>query len=136
MKEKLMAALERSRNYTLQVAEAMPEKNYDFKPAPTVWNYEELMNHIPYCMKWMEENYLHGLQTDWNPPATLHHKKAIADYINTAYDSLKNSMDSVKDMNDDKVAAFFAVLEHTAHHRGQATTYLRACNITPPEYPF
>ncbi|MEI9809126.1 MAG: hypothetical protein WDO16_15395 [Bacteroidota bacterium] len=39
MKEQLLTTLETSRNYTLAVAEAMPEKNYVFKPADTAWNF-------------------------------------------------------------------------------------------------
>lgn len=136
MKEKLIDALEKSRNYTLQMAEAMPEKNYDFKPAATVWSFKELMNHIAYSMQWMEENYLLGKQTDWNPPAPADSKKKIGSYLSDAYDSLKKEVSGLKEVDAGKAIAFLSILEHTAHHRGQAATYLRCNNITQPEYPF
>lgn len=136
MKEKLMAALEKSRNYTILVAEAMPEKNYDFKPAEPVWNYKQLMNHLAYCMKWMEENYVCGTKTEWNPPSDKNNKKETVEYISACFDSLQKTMNAMSEVKSETVIAFFSVLEHTAHHRGQATTYLRCCNITPPEYPF
>lgn len=136
MKEKLIAALEKSRNYTIQVAEAMPEKSYDFKPAEPVWNYKELMNHLAYCMKWMEENYVLGMKSDWNPPSDKKDKKETVKYISASFDSLQKVIVAMKEVKEETIIAFFSVLEHTAHHRGQATTYLRCCGIMPPEYPF
>jgi hypothetical protein len=46
MEERLLLTLENSRIYTLQVAEAMPETSYDFKPTGAGWNFGELVDHI------------------------------------------------------------------------------------------
>jgi len=94
------------------------------------------MQHIAYGMLWMEKNYVLGEQSDWNPPAVAGRKKETVAYINSAFDSLEKVIGNAKDLSEEKVNAFFSVLEHTAHHRGQGTTYLRYFNVTPPEYPF
>ena len=52
MKEQLLAIVETSRNYTLAVAEAMPDATYNFKPAGAGWNFIELMHHIAYGIEW------------------------------------------------------------------------------------
>lgn len=136
MKEKLIAALEKSAGYTLEVASAMPEASYDFKPAASVWNFNELMNHVAYTIQWMQENYFRRITTDWNPPVPFAGKKEVVDYISGSYHSLKEELNSLKEINPDQLIAVFSILEHSAHHRGQATTYLRCNNIQPPEYPF
>lgn len=58
MKHLALEALQKSRQYTLAVADAVPDGQYDFKPTEAVWSFKELMNHIAYSMIWMEENYL------------------------------------------------------------------------------
>ena len=134
MKEKLITSLEKSKNYTLQVAEAMPEKNYGFKPADAVWNFGELVHHLAYCSLWMEQNLIKGKEVEWNPPAPPNTKKEILGYLGESFDTVKKAVEHSK--NGESTGALIAILEHIAHHRGQATTYLRVNNITPPEYPF
>jgi uncharacterized damage-inducible protein DinB len=134
MKEKLIASLEKSKNYTVQVAEAMPENNYGYKPADSVWNFGELVHHLAYCSLWMEQNLMKGKELEWNPPATLTTKKEILRYLSDSFDTVKKALEQSKEAEN--TAALIAILEHIAHHRGQATTYLRISNITPPEYPF
>ena len=58
MKAQLLSTIENSKGYTLAVAEAMPEDRYNFKPASSVWNFLELMNHIVYGINWYKENYI------------------------------------------------------------------------------
>ena len=135
MKEKLIAALEKSRLYTLQVVAAMPEARFSFKPAEYIWSFGELSHHMAYCMNWMDENYLQKNETAWSPTPVPAKKNAIIAYLEEAYLRVKTTLEHSK-LNEESVANFFSILEHTAHHRGQATTYLRCVDITPPEYPF
>lgn len=132
----LSEAIEKSRRYSLEVAEAMPGKQYDFKPAEAVWNFGELMHHMAYTMGWMEDNYVRGIQSNWEPPAVPADKKAIITYLQAAYDHLGQTLAGMKDINGQTASQCYAILEHTAHHRGQGVTYLRCREITPPEYPF
>lgn len=130
----LLTTLENSRNYTLGVAKAMPGNAYTFKPAEGVWSFGELLHHIAYGIQWWEENYVKGNSVEWNPPAAKTGKQEVSDYLNKAYDSLKETVS--QKLGADAVKGFHATLDHVTHHRGQAVTYLRCQGITPPDYAY
>lgn len=133
MNTPLLATLENSRQYTLNVAGMMPEAAYDFKPADEVWSFGELLHHIAYGIQWWEANYVKGQQSAWAPPAAPDSKKEITAYLESAYDSLQKTLSNGK-LSDKAVSGFHATLDHITHHRGQAVTYLRCKGIVPPEY--
>jgi uncharacterized damage-inducible protein DinB len=135
MKEQLLTTLESSQNYTLAVAEAMPESAYNFKPAGGGWNFRELMHHIAYGIQWWEENHIKGNEVPWDQPPAKNSKQEIINYLNTAYSSVKNTLGKRK-LTDDAVNGFHATIDHTTHHRGQAVVYLRCNGITPPDYTY
>ena len=136
MKQYLLESIEKSRNYTLQVAEIMPPDQYDFRPVDTIWSFAELMHHIAYSIKWMEENYITGLKSAWNPTPIPAGKEKIIEYLEKMYAELKHTINRLQKLEEEAVNGSYATLEHVSHHRGQATTYLRSKGITPPEYPF
>lgn len=129
----LLTRLENSRNYTIGVAEIMPESKYDFKPTPEVWSFKELLHHIAYGIQWWQENYVNGMETPWDPPTTKSSKKEVIGFLIQAFDSLKATMKS-RSLTADQVKGFYATLDHITHHRGQAVTYLRCNSINPPAY--
>ncbi|MET3878123.1 DinB family protein [Chitinophaga sp. OAE865] len=133
MKTQLLTTLENARNYTLAVAESMPEKNYDFKPVPAVWTFAGLLHHIGYGIGWWEENYIRQQSSDWNPPTATTGKAATIAYLDGAFAALKKSMESLP-LSEQAIAGFYATIDHVTHHRGQATIYLRMKDIVPPEY--
>jgi uncharacterized damage-inducible protein DinB len=135
MKEQLLSTLENSRNYSLAVAEAMPESAYDFKPQGGGWNFGELMHHIAYGIFWWEENQVKGNETPWDQPAVKNNKKTIITYLNAAYDSLSKTV-STNQVLDNAVKGFHSTIDHITHHRGQAVIYLRCKGINPPEYTY
>jgi uncharacterized damage-inducible protein DinB len=135
MKEELLSILENSRNYTLAVAEAMPEKSYDSCPAGAVWGFGELLNHIAYGIEWWQENYVKGNKADWAPPTMKNDKKSVTANLGAAYIALQDTI-SKSPMEDKAVKGFHATLDHITHHRGQAALYLRCRGITPPEYTY
>lgn len=135
MKEHLLTTVENSRNYTLAVAEAMPEHLYHFRPSEAIWDFTELLNHIAYGIEWWNDNYIKKIQTEWNPPAAEKTRKQVIGYISQAYASLKDTI-SKESLNDDKIKGFYATTDHITHHRGQAVIYLRCQGITPPEYTY
>jgi uncharacterized damage-inducible protein DinB len=135
MKEQLAATLETSKNYTMQVAEQMPEKEYHFKPAGAGWDFTELLHHIAYGIEWWEDNFVKGNKSDWNPTPTKKNKKEIKVYLEKAYASLATTIDKIK-LTDNAVQGFHATLDHITHHRGQAVVYLRCNGIQPPDYTY
>ncbi|THU41080.1 DinB family protein [Niastella caeni] len=135
MKEQLLSTVENSKNYTLQVAGAMPEKGYHFKPAGAGWNFGELMHHIAYGIQWWQDNYVTGNKTGWDPPPTKNNKQEIVAYLTWAYDTLQKTLRQ-QPLNDQSKNGVHATIDHITHHRGQAVLYLRTNGIEPPEYVY
>lgn len=135
MKEQLLSTVENSRNYTLQVADAMPENGYSFKPSGAGWNFAELLHHIAYGILWWNDNYVKGNKTEWNPPAGTGNKQQLKSYLNQAYDSLIDAVKKQK-LTDEAINGVHATIDHVTHHRGQAVIYLRTNGVTPPEYMY
>jgi uncharacterized damage-inducible protein DinB len=134
MKKHLIDTINNSENYTLAVAEAMPENGYSTKPADTVWNFGELMNHIAYGIEWWANNYIRKQEMPWEPPAPKKTKKETIAYLGDAYKYLRASFNGTA--SEDQVNGLHATLDLITHHRGQATTYLRFKGITPPDYAY
>lgn len=135
MNKQLLALVENSRTYTLDVASKMPESSYSFKPADAGWNFLELLNHIAYGIHWWKQNYIELKKTAWEPPQPKTKKKEIVEELSDAYDALKKTIGGLKP-DDERVHGFYATLDHITHHRGQAVVYLRCKGITPPDYQY
>lgn len=135
MKEQLIATLKTSENYTLAMAEAMPEEAYSEKPVDGIWNYNELMNHIAYGIEWWGKNYILKVETAWNPPAPEHGKKRTIDGLKKAYSNLVKTINK-EQLSEEGIKGFYSTLDHITHHRGQASVYLRLNGIVPPEYTY
>ncbi|WP_160716495.1 DinB family protein [Chitinophaga solisilvae] len=135
MKASLLSTLSNARQYTLQVAEAMPEKHFHVSPETDIRTFAELLHHIGYGISWSEENYILQQQADWNPPAAPVGKAAVIAYLGLSFDMLKATLESVQ-LTEEVIAGFYATIDHVTHHRGQATIYLRRQGIVPPEYVY
>jgi hypothetical protein len=135
MKAKLLSTIDNSWTYTMAVAKSMPESNLNFRPSPDVFTFLELMNHIAYGIIWWKENYIRKNETPWAPPVAFTTRNDTNQYLEGAFQSFKESLDSTK-LNDEVIHGIYATLDHITHHRGQATVYLRAIGLTPPEYVF
>ncbi len=133
MKESLLSLVENSRTYTLAVADAMPEKLDNFKPAANTWSFREQLHHIAYGIEWWKDNYVKGVKTSWEPPATSKSREEVVAYLGKAYNTLKDAVNNTT-MSDDRIKGFFATMDHITHHRGQVIVYLRCNGITPPGY--
>jgi uncharacterized damage-inducible protein DinB len=135
MKETLLSVLENSRNYTIAVADAMPEKAYNTKLLKDSWEYGDLLIHIAYGIRWWDSNFIKNIKTDWEPPKTPDTKKAILKYIGESFDTLTKTLENTK-ISDEVIYGFNATIDHITHHRAQAVLFLRNNNITPPEYVY
>jgi len=133
MKDQFLSTIENSRNYTLQVAEAMPEKGYSYKPDGAGWNFGELLNHIAYGIQWWQHNYITGNKTSWEPPAVKNKKQEVIALLNQAYDDLQQTVKN-QTLTEQSGYGVHATLDHITHHRGQAVVYLRTNGVEPPEY--
>ncbi|HET9401683.1 MAG TPA: DinB family protein [Candidatus Acidoferrales bacterium] len=142
-----------SKQFTIDVANAMPAEFYDFKPNPEEMSFGEQMIHIA------ESNVFRFNQITGIPgPFALDPAKPHAADKATAVKLLEQSFDYViaavpqittqelqrtwnipswKGRNNpDGRAMILNMFVHTAHHRAQCEVYMRVKGIKPPDYTF
>ena len=134
-----------SRDFTLKVADQMPEADYGFKLTPPQMSFAEQMAHLA------EEQAgllapLTGEKPKPSKPASMSKKDVIA-FVRQSFD---RSIMTVAKLTPAQITKSYAgfegsqtglellmfVLDHTTHHRASAEMYLRAKGITPAEYQF
>ena len=142
-----------SKQFTLDVARAMPADRYSYKPNPEEMTFGEQMIHIA-VSNVFRFNQITGIE----PPFPLDMSKPPASDRETALRWLNLSFDYVIDAlpritpdqlrrtwhipswkgrtDPDGRAMILNMFVHTAHHRAQCEVYLRAKGIKPPDYTF
>ena len=137
--------LKTSRDFTLKVADQMPEADYGFKLTPPQMSFGEQMAHIAQD----QAEFLAPFSNEKpNPgkPASMSKKDVMA-FVRQTFDS---SIDKVSKLTPAQIAKTYNsgegsmtglellmfLLDHTTHHRASAEMYLRAKGITPAEYQF
>lgn len=135
MKQYLLTTLANSKNYTMAVAEAMPENDYEYKPVPDIWSFREQLDHISYGIGWWKENYINDNKQEWAPIPGGMTKKEIMQSLNHSFDELRRTIE-IASNGEDLIKGFASTLNHITHHRGQAIIYLRSKGIAVPEYVY
>lgn len=144
-KAMLVKHLKTSRDFTLKVAEQMPEADYGFKLTPPQMSFAEQITHLAVEQAGILAPLSAG---SFNPgkPASMKKKDVLA-YVRQAFDS---SIDKVSKLTPAQLSKSYNteggsmsgrelvmyLLDHTTHHRASAEMYLRAKGITPAEYQF
>ena len=130
-----------SRDFTLKVAEQMPEADYGFKLTPPQMSFAAQMVHLADDQAVILEPLL-GKPAAPSKPASMNKKDVIA-HVRQAFDrtiagvsaltpaQINNSSGTMTGLE-----RLIFVLDHTTHHRASAEMYLRAKGITPVEYEF
>jgi uncharacterized damage-inducible protein DinB len=142
-----------SKQFTLDVANAMPAEFYSFKPNPEEMTFGEQLVHIA------GGNVFRFKQiTGIEPPFAFDPAKPPAADKQSALKLLEQSFDYVIAVlpqitpeqlrrtwhipswkarpDPDGRAMITNMLVHTAHHRAQCEVYLRTKGIKPPDYVF
>ena len=145
VKAAVLKHLKTSRDFTLKVADQMPEADYGFKLTPPQMSFAEQMKHLAE----EQAGFLAAFSSDRpNPgkPASMNKKDVIA-YVRQSFD---RSIDTVSKLTPEQLAKTYKsgegsmtglelvmfMLDHNTHHRASAEMYLRAKGITPAEYTF
>jgi uncharacterized damage-inducible protein DinB len=142
-----------SKQFTLDVANAMPAEFYDFKPNPEEMSFGQQIVHIAGANIYRFHE-ITGIEPPVKfdpakPPATdkqsaMKFLQQSFDYVLTALpqitpEQLKHTwhIPSWKGRPDpDGRAMIMNMFVHTAHHRAQCEVYLRVKGIKPPDYTF
>jgi uncharacterized damage-inducible protein DinB len=139
---------ERSKAYTKEYLDAMPETGYTLKPTPEMRSFAEQMLHLA------DANYgLSSAAIEIKSPFTVgdlekSSDKSKANVIKLVMASYDYVIENIKKMPEAQLDAPIKMLgsfdmtkragiaktfEHQAHHRGQTTVYLRLAGVKPPQ---
>jgi uncharacterized damage-inducible protein DinB len=142
-----------SKQFTLDVAEAMPSESYSFKPNPEEMTFGEQMIHIAVSNVY-RFHQITGIEAPFSidltklpSPDKANVLKVLGQSFDYVIDVLPRvtpeqlqrtwHIPSWKGRNDpDGRAMIVNMFVHTAHHRAQCEVYLRAKGIKPPDYTF
>jgi len=145
LKAMVLKHLKTSEEFTVKVAEAMPEANYDFKLTPDQMTFGGQFTHLSQAVL----HYLGPLSNE-KPAAEKPASAKKADVITFIKSSFQTAEANVSQLAPDDMSKTFkmgnrqmsgmelilGMFVHTAHHRSAAEMYLRAKGITPPPYQF
>jgi uncharacterized damage-inducible protein DinB len=134
-----------SRDFTLKVADQMPDADYAFKLTPPQMSFGEQMAHLAEDQANLLAPFS-GEQPKPSKPASMSKKDVMA-FVRRSFDQ---SIATVSKLTPEQIAKSYPgfggsttglellmfVLDHTTHHRASAEMYLRAKGITPAEYQF
>jgi uncharacterized damage-inducible protein DinB len=144
----LVKEWERSKAYTKEYLDAMPESGYALKPTPEMRSFAEQNLHLA------DANY--GLASaalvikspfalgEWEKTGDKS-KVNVTRIVLASYDFVIGQIKKLSDAQLDesvkmlgsfdmsKRIALAKAFEHQAHHRGQTTVYLRLAGVTPPQ---
>lgn len=144
----LVKEWERSKAYTSQYLNAMPESGYALKPTPEIRSFAGQLLHLADANYGLAsaalgiESPFHVGELEKNADKS---KNNVSKLVLASYDFV---IDNLKKMDEgqldepvqmlgkfrmSKRTALAKVFEHQAHHRGQTTVYLRLAGITPPQ---
>jgi uncharacterized damage-inducible protein DinB len=137
--------LKTSRDFTLKVADQMPESAYDFKLTPPQMSFAGQMVHLSQALDEYLSPFFGEAPNPAKPPSMS--KKDVIAFVRKAFDSSIEKVSKLtpaqlsKTYNSDEgtmsgLELLMAMLDHTTHHRASAEMYLRAKGITPVEYQF
>lgn len=144
----LMKEWERSKAYTKEYLDAMPENGYDLKPTPEMRSFAEQVLHLA------DANYAFassaiGTKSPFGQgeleKTSDKSKSNVSKLVLTSYDFVIDNIKKMSDTQLDEAIKLFGkfdmsrrmalakVFEHQAHHRGQTTVYLRLAGVKPPQ---
>jgi len=145
-----------AKEYTIQVAEAMPAEDYGFKPSDSVRSFGEQMTHIGMSTSMILHTFIKGeeMKMDMAEMGKLEKsigasKKETIKLLNSAFDDAIASLNKMDQSDLDKTfvfifspdkpeftnqQGFLFLRDHGTHHRGQAIIYLRMKGIKAPSY--
>lgn len=134
-----------SKNYLLEVAKAMPEELYDYKPTEKQMSFGKQLVHIKDNMEWLSTAYFTEIPYEKKKDENRYSKAETLVLLEKSFDSVYEIIkNSDPELLNEKVE-FFAgpktklqilnlLQDHVTHHRGQLLVYMNLNDIKPPKY--
>lgn len=137
---------QRSKDYSLAVAEAMPEAHYDFRPTREAMSFQEQFLHIVDNISsltaiitgerkaFYQKEDVQKLEKDAVLEILDRANAYVLDLIRGATADLVNEEIEFRGVPMTKENIFYLLRDHQVHHRGQCLVYLRLKGVKAPGY--
>ncbi len=144
----LVKEWERSKAYTKEYLDAMPESGYALKPTPEMRSFAEQVLHLADA----NNGFIAAITGTKSPSGqgelektTDKSKANVTKLVLGSYDFVIENVKKMSDAQFDEQIKLFgrfdmskgkalaALFEHQAHHRGQTTVYIRLAGVKPPQ---
>ena len=134
-----------SKVYLMEVAQAMPEDLYNYKPTEREMSFGEQLFHIKGNMEWLSSTYFTKNEYVKSKNEKHTSKAETIALLEKSFDAvseiIKKSDPKLLDVKVDffagpktKLQILNLLQDHVTHHRGQLLVYLNLNNIQPPAY--
>ena len=133
----------------IEIAKAMPEDKYSFKPAEESKTFAEQIIHIAASSHIMAQMILKGEKVEFKEPdASKMSKDEIIAFAEEKLDATAKIIEtlSTSDLNEEvktfggnmlpKSQAIIFIHDHLTNHRAKANLYIRINGIDPPKYRY
>ncbi|MBT8322034.1 MAG: DinB family protein [Eudoraea sp.] len=134
--------------HCLEVARAMPEELYTYKPTEVSKTFGEQMVHIAHTVELLTQRYVQGMEVKPNTPdASIMSKAEILDLLEKGLAYVREVIYTIEQEQLDETCvmyhsgntvsrafALFYVQDHMNNHRAKANLYIRMNGTQPPEY--
>jgi len=144
-KAMVLKHLKTSRDFSLKVADQMPDADYGFKLTPPQMSFGDQMAHLAHDQSEILAPLSNGKPNPGKPASMS--KRDVMAFMRQSFD---NTIDKVSKLTPAQLSKSYKtgegtmtglellmyLLDHTTHHRASAEMYLRAKGITPAEYQF
>lgn len=143
--EAFLEKWENSKNYLIEIAMAMPEDKYDFKPTEREMSFGAQLIHIKGNMDWLSTSYFTVEKFDKKKDENVYSKDEIITMLETSFNNVSEIIKNTEPESLNEKVEFFAgpktrlqilnlLQDHVTHHRGQLIVYLNLNEIMPPKY--
>lgn len=136
---------ENSKTYLLDIAKAMPEEKYDFRPTEREMSFGEQLLHIKGNIDWLSTSYFTDKKYDKKKVDAKYSKEEIISLLEKSFENTYEIIQNTNPESLNEKVDFFAgpktrlqilnlLQDHVSHHRGQLIVYLNLNEIKPPNY--
>ncbi len=138
---------ENSKNYLIQIAEAMPIDKYGYKPTEREMDFKEQLLHIRENSLWLSTTYFTDKKFDRKAieKQEFKNKEELVEAIRKAFNDVATIIKNTDPKEFKDEVKFFAgpksklqilnlIQDHVTHHRGQLIVYLNLNEVTPPRF--
>jgi len=134
---------------TIEVAEAMPENLYLYKPEKDAKPFAQQIIHATYVFDVIIDGTVMGNKRKFNEPDASRmskaeviglvkkYKKSVLDHLNKIMDrQLAEQVKLFGRVDTSKKECFYFSRDHMTNHRAKANLYIRIAGIKPPAYGY